>query len=416
MKRDFSIVCLSQGALDAPLPTNRQQVMRRAAARGHQVLFVETSPFAARTAATALRRRSIAGIFRPEDRAGNIRRLVAPNIAPRGRASSTALHVNLRLLRRSLRRAIAQLPRPVALWVYDPWTAELIGECGEDVSIYDCVDDYGSIEFYSDGARALAAEGDALAARRADVVAATTTPLYERHRRHNVHTHLVPNVADFDHFAPARDRALTAPDVAALRGPVLGFVGNLMPAKVDLELLERVADERPDWTLLLVGPATADAQATVERLARRPNVEWVGMRSYDEVPAYVAAFDVGLCPNRWNAYGASCFPLKLYEYLAAGKPVVVSGNPDLVGMEPDVRVARGAQGFIAAVELALADQSPDAVGRRAALAAENTWDSRVSRLLGLVSGALAGSAQPVLGRPHLRPVSSSSFASIEGPI
>ena len=116
----------------------------------------------------------------------------------------------------------------------------------------------------------------------------------------------------------------------------------------------------------------------------------LGFRPYDELPAYVGGFSVGVIPYRATAYTRNCSPLKVYEYLAAGKAVVASGVPDLGGMEPDVALAEGAEEFVAAVEAALAAESPEAVARRRELAEKNTWEARTERLLDLVGGRLAG--------------------------
>jgi glycosyltransferase involved in cell wall biosynthesis len=406
---EFSIICLSQGAWDAALPTNRQQIMRRAAAAGHQVLFVETSPFLGRSLASAISTRSVRGLVRPDERPPNVYRLVAPNVAPRARSIATAGRVNVRATAFAVRKAARRLPRPVVLWVYDPWAADLIGACGEDAALYDCVDDYGAIGFYSDRARALAARGDAEAARRADIVSVTTRALFERHAAVNPSTQLVPNAADVAHFAPASDRASIAPDVAFIRSPVLGFAGNLMRDKVDIDLLAAVADARPDWTLLLVGPASRDSLTQVQALAERANVTWLGPRPYDELPAYVAAFDIGLCPNLWNDYGRSCFPLKLYEYLAAGKPVVATGTPDLGGMEPDVRLVRGVEQFVEAAAAALGERSEADIRRRQERAASSTWDARASRLVELARWALEA-RQDVQAAQAVRPLGVSSVS------
>jgi glycosyltransferase involved in cell wall biosynthesis len=375
--------------------------MRRAAERGHEVLFVETSPFLGRSIRGAVSTRSFRGIVRPVEESPGVRRLVAPNVAPRARAYAPAGRINAAATAVAVRRAARTLPHPVVLWVYDPWAAELIGACGEDASLYDCVDDYGAIGLYSQRERELAALGDAAAARRADVVAVTTRALYDRHAAVNPETRLVPNAADVEHFAATADRLVPA-EIAALEQPVLGFAGNLMGEKVDLDLLAAVADARPHWTLLLVGPATADVRGHVETLAARPNVVWLGPRPYDELPAYVARFDVALCPNLWNAYGRSCFPLKLYEYLAAGKPVVATGTPDLAGMEPDVRLVRGVEQFVEAVDAALAENSEPDVRRRTARAALSTWESRTTQLLELAADALdhrRAAGVPQAGRP-----------------
>ena len=381
----FSIVCLSQSSWDAALPTNRQQIMRRAAERGHRVLFVETSPFFGRK---LLERRPGRHLVGPVDRGGGVSTLTALNVAPWGHRHPLAGALNTRLTARLVRRAARDLPQPVVLWIYDPFTAGMIGSCGEAFSVYDCVDDYSSLGFYTPNEQALAARGDHRAALASRIVFATTSTLYDRHRRVNANTHLVPNVGDFAHFAPAADPALSAPELETGRRPIIGFMGNFMPDKVDLELLAGVAAARPDWTLLLIGPAEGRARSILERIAEAENVRWLGPKRYEDLPPYVAAFDVGLCPNRWNEYGRSCFPLKVYEYLAAGKPVVASGNPDLAGLEPDVLLARGVDEFVGAIAQALDRRSEEDRARRMAIAAENTWDTRVARLLGLVEDEL----------------------------
>ena len=382
--KPFSIVCLSQSPWEAALPTNRQQIMRRAAERGHRVLFVETSPFLGRLLLERRRPPSL----RPVDRGDGVSTLEALNVAPWGHRYPSAGALNSSLTARLVHRAARDLPQPVVLWIYDPWTARMVGSCGEAFSVYDCVDDYSSLAFYTVREQALAARGDHRAALSSRLVFATTSTLYERHRRVNENTHLVPNVGDFDLFSAAADPALVAPELASLQHPVIGFMGNFMLEKVDLELLEGVAAARPDWTFLLIGPAEERARLVLQRIAAgNPNVRWLGHRPYEDLPRYVAAFDVGLCPNRWNDYGRSCFPLKLYEYLAAGKPVVASGNPDLGNMEPDVRLARGVDEFVAAIELALATRTDADRSRRMATASENTWETRASRLLELVEAA-----------------------------
>jgi glycosyltransferase involved in cell wall biosynthesis len=119
-------------------------------------------------------------------------------------------------------------------------------------------------------------------------------------------------------------------------------------------------------------------------------VRWLGHTPYEELPRRVAAFDVAVIPYLANAYTRSCFPLKLYEYLAAGKPVVASGLPELDGMAPDVVLADGVERFERAVEQALELRTDDDRGRRMALAAGNTWEGRAGRLLALVDDALEG--------------------------
>jgi glycosyltransferase involved in cell wall biosynthesis len=393
----FSIVCLSPQDWQADLPTNRQQIMRRAARRGHAVLFVETGYFSGRQIWRLLQAegvRSLRRVLRAEkaDEKG-VRVCKAANVLPWGQRFELAGRVNAALTARRVRRLAGDLPAPHILWVYDPCASGVIGHGGEIFAVYDCVDDYG---WHSSAGRRrqLVEAGDADAARRSRLVFATTPALAERQRVRNRATHLVPNVGDFDHFSRATDREHAAVDVQALATPVLGFAGNFLATKVDLDLLDAIARARPDWTLLLVGPARPGTGRRLAELGRLPNVLWVGPKSYRELPQYVAAFDVGLIPYVRNGYTASCFPLKLYEYLAAGKPVVATGVPVLEGMEPDVRLVDGPQAFVEAVEAALALRSEDDRARRTDLASRNTWETRAERLLALIVDELAES-EPV---------------------
>lgn len=392
--RPFSIVCLSSQEWRVDLPTNRQQIMLRAASRGHAVVFVETGHFLGRHLWSLLRTgfpRSLASrLFSAEEVSAGIRVRKALNVFPWGHKYGLPSRLNSALTARLLRHRLDDLPKPVVLWLYDPCAAPMVGSCDEAFAVYDCVDDYREQTNGDRHRRALVSAADEEAARLSRLVFATTRPLHERHRRVNAATHLVPNAGDFRHFAPASDRAFAAPDVRDLARPVVGFAGNFVPAKVDFALLDAVARERPDWTLVLVGPARDAAEHALRRLTQLPNVRWLGAKAYEELPRFVAAFDVALIPYVANAYTRSCFPLKVYEYLAAGKPVVASGLPELAGMEPDVVLAARPAEFVAAVEAALERGQQSDRARRMELAAANTWERRAGRLLELVGAQLHG--------------------------
>jgi glycosyltransferase involved in cell wall biosynthesis len=390
----FSIVCLSSEDWDAPLPTNRQQIMRRAAARGHQVLFVETNGWLGRhlwRAVVQRRREAWRRLARTEHVAERVERRKALNLIPWGQKFSVARAVNARCTEWLVRRAARRLPGPCVVWVYDP--AAVPGRGTTLPCVYDCVDDYAEQVGPDARRRALVAAADATAAERAALVFATARPLYVRHAERNPKTHLVPNVADYGHFATAADPSTATPALRRLQRPIFGFAGSITADKVDFDLLDHIAAACPDATLLLVGPVAANADARVFSLQARPNVVWAGPCTYEKLPSYVAAFDVALIPYAATPYTRSCFPLKVYEYLAAGKPVVATGLPELQGMEPDVALAGGAADVAAELNRALAQRSEADVARRQSVARAHTWDTRTGRLLELVEREL-GSARP----------------------
>jgi glycosyltransferase involved in cell wall biosynthesis len=388
-EQPFSIICLSPQDWRVALPTNRQQVMLRAARRGHRVVFVETGHFLGKHLWALLRRgdrRSLARrLFSTEEVVPGVLLRKAVNILPRGNTYRLPKRLNSAVTARVLRRLVADLPGPVVLWIYDPGAVRIAGSCGEAFAVYDCVDDY--TEQTTARNREMVIACDRLAALRSRLVFTTTAAMYERQRSLNPATHLISNAGDYSHFARAADRAVAAPEVAHLPKPVLGFAGNFLSSKVDFDLLEDVAHGLPDWTLLLIGPAAPETASMFERLGRHSNVHYLGSKPYVELPRYVAAFDVGLIPYLSNAYTRSCFPLKTYEYLAAGKPVVASGLPELAGMEPDIVLVDGAGGFVRAVQAVARSGEADVV-RRMQLAARNSWDTKTERLLALVNREL----------------------------
>jgi glycosyltransferase involved in cell wall biosynthesis len=387
----FSIVCFSSQEWAAPLPTNRQQVMRRAAERGHDVLFVETGDFIGRhvvrlllgPARSSLARRMFAG----ERVADGVTVRKAPNILPWGQRFELSNRVNGWMSRVVVGRATRALPAPRVTWLYDPRATWAIGRLGDLFAVYDCVDDYAR-QAAGRRNRALVAGADRRAAAAARLVFTTTPTLRDRHLAVNPSTHLVPNAADFRHFAPAANRARASASVSELPRPVLGFAGNITAAKVDLALLARLAEADPKRTILLAGPVDATLEPELRALARRANVVWTGTVPYDELPGIVAAFDVGLIPYAENDYTRNVFPLKLFEYLAAGKPVVATGLGQLVGLEPDVTTAHGLEDVESAVAAALTLRQTGDVERRQALAAANTWEIRTERLLSLITAEI----------------------------
>ncbi|HEX7524765.1 MAG TPA: glycosyltransferase [Gaiellaceae bacterium] len=389
--RPFSIVCLSPQEWQVPLPTNRQQIMRRAAAQGHEVLFVETSHFLGghllRLVREGRRRSLLRRLLTSERVAPGITAAKAVNLAPWGHKLAPACRLNNALTARRLRRLVAALPQPTVAWLYDPCATGLAARLDVAFTVYDCVDDYAEQTRGDARRRALVTATDRSAADLSRVVFATSHTQQRRLAVLNTNTHLVPNVGDHAHFAPATERSLAVPDVLALPRPVIGFAGNMLPGKLDFELLERLAGLRPEWTFLLVGPIPVPER--IATLRTFPNVHIVGACPYDELPRYVAGFDVGLIPYVANDYTRSCFPLKLYEYLAAGKPVVATGLPELAGMEPDVVLAADDEAVLAAVERGLAARSADDVARRTEIASHNTWETRAATLLDLVAAELA---------------------------
>ena len=279
-----------------------------------------------------------------------------------------------RLMTLSVRRALAAagMSRPV-IWAGTPSPAlvSALDRIPSRLLVYDCVD---AVAAFRPG-QAEVEEAERALAQRADVVFATTPVLEARMRRWSARTLLVPNAADYDHFSRAVAADEIPAELRALPGPVIGYVGEVADW-LDTVLLCALAARHPRWSIVLVGPATAEARAALDA----PNIHVLGRRPYSELPRYLAGFDCALIPFRATPLTAAVSPIKLYEYLAAGKPVVSTPLPSAMPFAREVLIAAGPR-FLEAVEQAVAEPaSVEAAEARQRCARAHTWDHRVARI------------------------------------
>jgi glycosyltransferase involved in cell wall biosynthesis len=187
-------------------------------------------------------------------------------------------------------------------------------------------------------------------------------------------------VADTELFAAALAPGEPDPAVAALPAPRIVFTGAIVSIKLDFPLIAELARLRPSWSFALVGPVgPGDPRTDVSQLAAEPNVHLLGARAYRDLPAVLRAADAGLIPYAANQLTASIFPMKVYEYLAAGLPVVATPLPALAGVA-DVATAPDAAGLAALLDDALAGDSPEARADRSARAAAHSWERRLDEI------------------------------------
>jgi glycosyltransferase involved in cell wall biosynthesis len=378
------IVCLGFGEWDADLWTNQQHLMSRLAKR-NRVLFLESLGLRQpRLAGSDLRRmarrarRAVSGA-----RAVDGLHVQSPLVVPlHGRPRIRTL--NARLLRAQVAHTTKALgfERPL-LWSYVPQADWLVDTLQPSAIVYHCVDD---IAAQKGVAAAAFREAEAHFAARADVVLASAPALAERMRTLNEHVFYAPNVADTERFATALEVGRVDPAMAALPGPRLVFTGAVVATKLDLDLLEGVARARPDWTIALVGPVGAgDPLTDISALEGLPNVHLLGPRPYVALPEVLRGADVALVPYAINDLTRSVFPMKVYEYLAAGLPVVTTPLPALADTT-GVLVAADAPATVAAIERALTEDGQGARRARSAAVRQNSWDARLAEIDSYLSG------------------------------
>jgi glycosyltransferase involved in cell wall biosynthesis len=302
---------------------------------------------------------------------------LTPIVQP-GPSRRLATSVTTALVRRQLGQAAAALGCRVRA-VISAWPQyPVFGSCREGVRVYWATDDFlGGAELMGLHARSLWARERRVAAG-ADLVAAVSPVLVQRWASRGVPAILIPNGVDLVAYQDV-DRVPRPPDVG-LPGRVAGFVGHIN-ARIDLRLLEAVAEE--GRSLLLVGPRAASFRsAQFDALVARRNVCWVGSKPFDDLPGYLGLMDVGLLPYGDTPFNRASFPLKVLEYLAAGRGVVATDLPSIRWLETDlVTVTHEPSAFAASVGAALdGPVVPGLAQHRKVFAGQHDWAHRAATM------------------------------------
>ena len=389
------ILLVSTADWDNPYWTNKQHVALELNARGHRVLYVESQGLRRPTATT-------------KDAWRILRRLVRGFTPPRQVRdglwiwSPLAIPLQEHAVVRWINRTLTQLGvtfwtaalglRPQILWTYSPLTTEFYRLDRYPLTVYHAVDD---IKAQPGMPREVIARAEQDLATRCHLVFTTSENLQSNLSRLNPNTYYFPNVADFRHFSTALEPGLAIPaDLACLPAPRIGFVGAVSSYKLDMQLIADIARRRPDWTFVFVGEVgEGDPLTTVDAFAGLDNVKLIGGRPYATLPAYLKGFDVAIIPSLLNEYTKSMFPMKFFEYLAAGKQVVTTPLQALQSFSAFVHMGEDATSFEASVENALAGHGP-ALAKRLTLAREHTYEARTEKMMRIVNQRM-GVTKPV---------------------
>jgi UDP-galactopyranose mutase len=289
-------------------------------------------------------------------------------------------------------RATYKIDEPI-LWYYTPMALDIARDIPASAVVFDCMDELSA--FRGAPPELLTHEAELLT--RADLVFTGGQSLFEAKRERHPRVFAFPSSVDVPHFAKARERKADPADQADIPHPRLGFFG-VVDERIDLDLLGVVAARRPEWHFVILGPCVKIDPAT---LPRRDNIHYLGMKRYEELPAYLSGWDVALLPFAKNESTRFISPTKTPEYLAAGRPVVATSVRDVVrpyGEQALVAIADTPDEFAAAIERMLAGARDGWRERVDRFLSEMSWDrtwSEMSRAIDDVAGR-RGAASPLV--------------------
>lgn len=366
----FMLICFSHLRWDFVF--QRPQHLMTRLSSNHRVLFWEEPEFHIDLGAARLHRQDSpdSGVV-----------VLTPQLDEADRGDSEAI------LARLLDEEVAGSQGSLVLWYYTPMMLPFSEHLAADCMVYDCMDELSA---FRGAPPELLAREQALI-ERADIVFTGGSSLYAAKRGRHSNVHLFPSSIDAAHFARARGEIVAPADQATIATPRLGFAG-VVDERMDLDLLVGIADARPDWSLVVVGPVV---KIDWSDLPQRRNIHYLGSKPYTALPGYMAGWDVALMPFALNESTRFISPTKTPEYLAAGCPVVSTPIVDVVRDYGDleaVEIADTAEAFVAACERSMERRRSGTAWLDAADAklARGSWSSTALEMEALIAAEIAG--------------------------
>ncbi|WP_221892363.1 glycosyltransferase [Teredinibacter haidensis] len=376
------MVILSTADWDNPFWTNKQHVSVALAKMGYRIFYIDSLGLR-RPAATAsdfgrIRNRVKKGFMAPREVEENIW-VWSPIVLP-FQGVGLIRFTNRVLLSFWLSYWLKKLNfSKDVLWTYNPLTTRLLSCAKFKKLVYHCVDE---IKAQPGMPSIILEEADVELCSKADIVFTTAPELYRTRKELNKETHYFSNVADFNHFSQALSSETKIPDeLLNINGPIAGFIGAISGYKLDLSLIEYAAINCPAINFVFIGQVgEGDPWTNISKLQGLRNVYFLGPKNYTELPAYLKGMTVAMLPNLINEYTDSMFPMKFFEYLAAGKPVVSVGLNALFEHRRVCFLSSGYYEFIK--NLSFACKNPErGIEERLELASKYTYDTRMRKMM-----------------------------------
>jgi len=378
MLKNQEIICFGFADWDNPYRTNQHHLMERLA-KENRVLFIESlglrQPVFQKKDIIRILKRLKKGIFKLRKVGRNLY-VYSPLVLPFHRYSWVR-KLNSWILKSDLRKIVRMLKfkRPV-LWSYVPLTGDILHLFKvRRVLVYHCVDELTGNPRIPEVISRL--ERQFL--KKCDVVFTSSCPLWLRKKEYNPRAFYLPNVCDFSHFhQTVREETSIPEDIQRIGKPIVGFIGAISGYKLDFDLIKYLALRNKDCNFVFIGSRGEGEKAvSLSDLKSCSNVHFLGRRDYARLPGYLKYFDVCLLPNRINKYTEHMFPLKFFEYLSSGKPVVSTYLKALEEFKDYFYLSRSYEEFNKNLRLALTENEVEKREKRILLARRFSWENRL---------------------------------------
>lgn len=387
MLHNRSVICFGGEDWWYHHPHSKNHLMRRFARAGNNVIFVNSISMGLPSLANkdllpkiGRKIKSYAKLARTTEEGVTV---VSPAALPfHGNAAARKINQKLLLAQIGSLARKKGMSKPI-LWIAIPTAAELIGKMDESLVIYQVSDKYdANSEDHAVNPETIRQLHEH-AIKHADIVLYSGRKLLDEAAIGRNKSYLLEQAVDFDHWSVVKELE-PAPQIAAVPGPRLGYFGAIEPWLIDQELIKQASAEKPDWNWIFIGNLARGTD-----LANLSNVHFFQPVPYDDLPRWAAGFEVCVLPwetaHAFTSYGSA---IKVREYLATGKPVVISPLPEYEPFSQVLRIARSRDDFIRLVEDALNESGTEKARARQAAVRSGTWDARAEWVSDLINSRL----------------------------
>ncbi|MEO8072398.1 MAG: glycosyltransferase family 1 protein [Acidobacteriota bacterium] len=358
----FDLVCFSHLRWD--FVYQRPQHLLSRFAKQRRVFFIEEPIFVDGTTKLDITRR------------GDYLFTVVPQISHSDKENENTEEIQRKLIDRFF---LEKNINNFVAWFYTPMAMPFAAHLQPMATVYDCMDELSGFKF----APPELVENEAKLFQRADLVFTGGQSLYEAKKSQHKSVHAFPSSIDAEHFKKARNITAEPEDQKSIAHPRLGYCG-VIDERMDIKMLAEMADLRPDWQFIMIGPVV---KISDKDLPRRENIHYLGGKNYRDLPNYLAGWDVALMPFALNESTKFISPTKTPEYLAAGKPVVSTPIQDVVrpyGEQNLVEIAATAEEFVDACEKVMTENREERSAKADEFLAQMSWDKTWTQMAEMI--------------------------------